>query len=58
MDQKELVEEIINTIEEELNQSSQIRYVCKDNSIISADVRCVKEWFNEYKYVLRERYKI
>ena len=58
MDQKELVKEIINTIEEELNQSSEIRYVCKDNSIISSDVRCVKEWFNEYKYVLRERYKI
>ena len=58
MDQKELVEEIIKTIEEEIKQSSQTRYVCKDNSIISTDVRQVENWFDEYKYVLRERYKI
>lgn len=57
MSQKELVEEIINTIEEELKWSSQTRYICKDDSIISTDVRYVEDWFNEYKHVLRERYK-
>lgn len=58
MDKKEVVEEIIKTIEEELNQTpTELYYVCKDGSKISTDVGFVEGWFDEYKHVLRERYK-
>lgn len=58
MDKKEVVEEIIKNIEEELNQSpTELYYMCKDGSIISTDVGFVEKWFDEYKHVLRERYE-
>ena len=57
MDIKALVEDIIKTIEEELNQSNQLNYRCKDGSEITTDVGYVEDWFNEYKDVLRERYE-
>ena len=57
MEIKALVEDIIKTIEEELNQSNQSYYRCKDGSEITTDVGYVEEWFNEYKDVLRERYE-
>lgn len=57
MDIKALVEDIIKTIEEELNQSNQLYYRCKDGSEITTDVGYVEDWFNKYKDVLRERYE-
>lgn len=57
MDIKALVEDIIKTIEDELNQSNELYYRCKDGSEITTDVGYVEDWFNEYKDVLRERYE-
>lgn len=57
MDIRALVEDIIKTIEEELNQSNQLYYRCKDGSEITTDVGYVEDWFNKYKDVLRERYE-
>lgn len=57
MDIKALVEDIIKTIEEELNQSNQLYYRCKNGSEITTDVGYVEDWFNKYKDVLRERYE-
>lgn len=56
MEEKDIVETIIKTIEDELKNSSDTRYVCEDESIISTDVRQIGRWFHEYKYVLRERF--
>lgn len=53
---RDAMEELITTIEKELNQSLSAIYKCEDNSVISTDVGYVEEWFNEYKYVIRERY--
>ena len=49
MNGKEIIEELIATIEKEINNSSSMRYT---------DVRYVYHWFNEYKYVLKEKYSI
>lgn len=56
MEEKDIVETIIKTIEDELKNSSDTRYVCEDESIISTDVIQVYRWFHEYKYVLREKF--
>lgn len=56
MNKQEFVDELIKTIENELKNSSQTRYVCEDGSLIGTDVGYVEEWFDEYKYVLREKY--
>lgn len=53
---RDAMEELITTIEKELNQSLSTIYKCEDNSVISTDAGYVEEWFNEYKYVIRERY--
>lgn len=53
---KDVMEQLIGTIESELSRSSSTRYECADNSVISTDVGYVKDWFNEYKYIIRERY--
>ena len=54
--ENDIVEIIIKTIEEELKNSSDTKYVCEDDSIISTDVRQVNRWFHEYKHVLREKF--
>lgn len=54
---KEVVEEIINTIEEELASSdSSCTYTCKEGNNISTDIGYIYDWFEEYKEILRERY--
>lgn len=53
---RDAMEELITTIEKELNQSLSTIYKCEDNSVISTDVGYVEEWFNEYKYIIREKY--
>lgn len=56
VNKKELIEEIINTIYEEIENSGDSYYVTKENQEFSADVGYVKEWLDDYKEVLRKRY--
>nr|WP_185911976.1 hypothetical protein [Clostridium sp. Marseille-P7770] len=56
MNNKDLIEELITTIEDEFNKSNSIRYYCNDGTEIATDVGYVAEWFEEYKEVLRRRY--
>ena len=56
MDKKVFVNELIDTIKEELNQSSLSKYVCNDGTIICTDVGYVEDWFCVYADVLRKKY--
>lgn len=56
MNEKILIDELIKTIKEELEQSSLSKYICNDGTIIYTDVGYVEEWFWEYVNVLRKRY--
>ena len=56
MDKKVFVNELIETIREEINQSSISKYICNDGTIIYTDVGYVEDWFCEYSDVLRKRY--
>lgn len=58
MDKRKVVEEIIETIEKELNNSNSLYYNCEDNSYIETSVGFIKQWFNKYKEVLRRKYSI
>ena len=51
-----LINELIETILEEIDQSSSCCYECKDGTVITTDVGYVGDWFNEYVDVLRRRY--
>lgn len=54
---KEVVEEIIGTIEREIDKSpNNADYICEDGTIIGTDVGYVYEWFEEYKDILRKKY--
>ena len=53
-----LIEEVINTIREEINQSSTSKYICNDGTIIYTDVGYVEDWFCVYADVLRKKYRI
>lgn len=50
------IEELIETIEQELSKSSSCDYKCENGTIIVTDVGYVHEWFEEYIEVLRRRY--
>ena len=50
------INELIDTITEEINQSNTSRYICNDGTVISTDVGYVEDWFKEYADVLRRRY--
>lgn len=52
----DIVEEIIRTIEDELDHSGDSYYTTKENQIIVTDAGYVYGWFNEYKDILRKRY--
>lgn len=53
----EIVEEIIGTIEKEIDESPNTsRYICEDGTNISTDVDYVYDWFEKYKDVLRKKY--
>lgn len=56
MENKNLIEEIITTIEKEFENSNHTEYRCVDDSVIHTDVGYVEGWFNEYKDILRKRY--
>lgn len=50
------LEELIGTIEAELNSSPRYAYRCIGGQMIVSNVGCVEGWFEEYKHVLRKRY--
>ena len=54
--QRKVIDELIETIDKELFESTQTRYHCINGQLITTDVGYVEEWWNEYKNVLRSRY--
>lgn len=54
---KEIIEEVIDTIERELMNSTSTRYRTREGDYIGADVDYIYDWFKEYKNVLRARYE-
>lgn len=54
---KEVIEEVIDTIERELMNSTSTRYRAKEGDYIGTDVDYIYDWFKEYKNVLRARYE-
>lgn len=56
MDTKAFINELINTIREEINQSSTSKYICNDGTVIFTDVGYVEDWFCVYADVLRKKY--
>ena len=58
MDRRVVVEEIIATIRDEINQSGLSEYVCNDGTVIYTDVGYVYDWFCEYVDVLKKKYDI
>ena len=48
------LEELINTIKKELEQSSISKYICEDGTVISTDVGYVEDWFYDYIKVLKK----
>lgn len=52
-----IVEEIIQTIEDEIDKSWSSEYLTKEGiKITGMDVNEVYDWFVEYKEILRQRY--
>ena len=56
MDKNAFVNELINTMREEIDQSSTSKYICADGTIIYTDVGYVEDWFCVYAHVLRKKY--
>lgn len=54
---KEVINDLINTIERELQNSTSTRYRTAEGDYIDTDVDYVYDWFKEYKEVLRLRYE-
>lgn len=54
---KEIIEDVIDTIERELMNSTSPRYRTKEGDYIGVDVDYIYDWFKEYKNVLRARYE-
>lgn len=54
---KEVIDDLINTIERELQNSTSTRYRTAEGDYIGTDVDYVYDWFKEYKDVLRLRYE-
>lgn len=54
---KEIIEDVIDTIERELMNSTSTRYRTKEGDYIGADVDYIYDWLKEYKNVLRLRYE-
>ena len=58
-DIKNVVKEILDTISNELKDSSSTMYVCDDSTtFINTDVGYVEDWFKEYKKYLYKKYDI
>ena len=53
---KDFINELIDTITKEIEQSGTSKYICNDGTVISTDVGYVYDWFKEYADVLRKKY--
>ena len=53
---KDVIEDLLSTIEKELHNSGQTIYICEDSTHIVTDVCYVEEWFDEYKEKIRKKY--
>ena len=51
------IEELIETIESELSHGGCGGYITKEGIHIATDAGYVYDWFEEYKEILRMRYK-
>lgn len=54
---KVVIDDLINTIEREIQNSTSTRYRTAEGDYIDTDVDYVYDWFKEYKDVLRLRYE-
>lgn len=54
---KEVIDDLINTIERELQNSTSTHYRTAEGDYIDTDVNYVYDWFREYEDVLRLRYE-
>lgn len=54
---KEVIDDLINTIEREIQNSSSTCYRTAEGDYIDTDVGYVYDWFKEYKDVLLLRYE-
>lgn len=54
---KVVIDDLINTIEREIQNSTSTRYRTAEGDYIYTDVDYVYDWFKEYKDVLRFRYE-
>lgn len=48
------VKELLDKIERELDNSTSIKYICEDGSVITTDVGYVEEWFVEYRKIIEK----
>lgn len=53
---KEVIDDLINTIERELQNSTSTRYRTSEGDYIDTDVNYVYDWFRGYENVLHARY--
>ena len=56
---KNFVAQLIKDMEEEFKNSPDTEFIynCEDRTEIHTDVCCIKEWFDQYKEVMKKRYK-
>lgn len=54
---KVVIDDLINTIEREIRNSTSTHYRTAEGDYIDTDVDYVYDWFKEYKDVLRFRYE-
>ena len=54
---RKVVKELIEQIEEEIEKSTDTKYVTIEGDVITADVGCITDWMEEYKKILEKRYE-
>ena len=54
---RKVIKELIEQIEEEIEKSTDAKYVTIEGNIIIADVGCIADWMEEYKKILGKRYE-
>lgn len=52
---RKVVKELIEQIEEEIEKSTDTKYVTIEGDVITADVGCIADWMEEYKKILEKR---
>ena len=54
--ERNFIEDMLETINKELDQSTTARYMCLDGTVIHTDTGYIADWLNTYADVLRKRY--